>query len=186
MDGVQIDADPSGHPWTVTQSNDIYSSNGTSWTYRGKGRDIGIGANGTVWRIEVNPIGTSDYKISKWNGSSWNAAVNGGGVRIDVDPTGLPWVVNSAGDIWFMNDTGNFTQAQGLKGVDIGIGGTLGSVYVVSNEPYSSYGNKKVYHLTGTNTWKLTNGGGVRISVDYTTGKPWVVTYDGTAWASTN
>ncbi|MBW8890234.1 MAG: hypothetical protein JF616_20970 [Fibrobacteres bacterium] len=185
--GVGIDVGPDKKPWIVNNHNEIYQFDGSSWIYRDRGRDIGIGGDGSVWRIEDNLIGSSDYQISRWNPTTatWDPHVTGGGVRIDVDAGGNPWVINSAGQIWRKNPTSNtFTQVPGLSGVDIGIGAG-GVVFVLSTESYNGTADKKLYHLIDSNGgWKLTNGGGSRVSVD-NNGDPWLVTASGDVWTGT-
>jgi hypothetical protein len=39
------------------------------------------------------------WQTYRFNGSGWDA-VNGGGVAITTGPDGMPWVVNSAGQIF--------------------------------------------------------------------------------------
>ena len=70
-----------------------------AWTQlNGEAQDIGVGANGAVWVIgtDVTPGG---YGIHRWTGSGWQR-IDGGGVRISVDPRGRPWVVNSSHTIF--------------------------------------------------------------------------------------
>ena len=63
----------------------------------GLARDVGIGANGAVWIIGTNKV-PGGYDIYRWTGSAWQN-IPGGGVRIDVDPQGNPWIVQDAGQI---------------------------------------------------------------------------------------
>jgi hypothetical protein len=64
------------------------------------GKDIGVGADGSVWLIGTNPVGAgSDFGVYKWNGTNWDG-VDGGRVRIAVGPGGLAWLVNSVGQIF--------------------------------------------------------------------------------------
>ena len=180
-----VDVGADGRAWFISGGL-IYqvSADGKTAFPRGNGNDIGVGANGSVYKIGTNPVGTgADYGVWKYNAGndSWTA-MNGGGVRIDVDPTGKAWIVNSLGDIWKMKDVGtSFDQVTGIKARDISIGGAMGSIYAVSNEPYGTSGDFKLYHMVGTNTWKVTNGGGVRVSVDYTN-KPWLVIKNGAVY----
>src|SRR5262245_23189389 len=86
----------------------------------GLAKDVGANAYGSVWVIGTGPVGMGgDFGIFHWNGSGWDA-IDGGGVRIDVDPSGNPWVVNSKGEIWQRLPTG-WKQLPGLAR-DIGIG----------------------------------------------------------------
>ena len=76
------------------------SSYADQWIQRpGLAKDIGVGADGSVWVIGTNPVGTAqDFGIHRWTGSSWEA-IDGGGVQISVGLP-LPWVVNSMGHIF--------------------------------------------------------------------------------------
>ena len=177
----RIDLGPNGMAWGVTEGVNVKQEISTgNWVDRGQGLDVGVGANGAVWKIGYDfSCGSPcvEHWAYKWNGSSW---VQYGikGSRIDVDPTGLAWVVKASGEVWMINGTNSFTQVTGISAMDIGIGGSMGSVFAVSNAMADSYGNRKVYHLVGTNTWKLINGIGVAVSVDYAN-RPYVVSMDG-------
>jgi hypothetical protein len=76
----------------------IYADLGETWIQLpGLAKDIGVGADGSVWVIGTNPVGTAqDFGIHTWTGSTWQA-IDGCGVQISVDDQGLPWVVNSMG-----------------------------------------------------------------------------------------
>ncbi|MBC8118988.1 MAG: hypothetical protein H7X75_05360, partial [Burkholderiaceae bacterium] len=93
---VRIDVDPQGIPWVVNSSNQIFRLGPGGWQQvPGLARDIGVGANGTVWVIGVTPV-DGGFTVHRWDGRSW-VLVPGGGVSIDVDPQGNPWVVNDRG-----------------------------------------------------------------------------------------
>lgn len=59
----------------------------------GTAHDVGVGADGTVWKIGTDPVGGYGYSVARWSGSSWTT-VSGGAVRLDVDPHRNPRVVN--------------------------------------------------------------------------------------------
>jgi hypothetical protein len=62
--------------------------------------------------------------IYKWLGGGNWAKVNGGAVRIAVNSSGVPWIVNSQGRIFKKADatiTSSWIQLPGLA-TDIGIG----------------------------------------------------------------
>ncbi|MGO8951595.1 MAG: C1 family peptidase [Ktedonobacterales bacterium] len=60
---------------------------------------ISVGADGAVWALGTTPV-TGGYDIYYWNAVTWSwMAIPGGAVRIAVDPSGNPWVVNNAGNI---------------------------------------------------------------------------------------
>src|SRR5262249_26286183 len=97
----------------------------------GLARDIGAGADGSVWVIGTNPVGNDGVGDFRWTGSDWEA-IDGGGVRIDVDEGGNPWVVNSGGQI-FRRINDRWQLLPGLAR-DIGAGAD-GSVWVIGTNP---------------------------------------------------
>jgi hypothetical protein len=82
------------------------------------GFDIGVGANGSAWVIGTHPLGTieddvhniefrlgdlkydGDFTIYQWKEGAWRDVDGGARRGIAVDPAGLPWVVNSKGEIY--------------------------------------------------------------------------------------
>lgn len=134
----------------------------------GAANDIGVGANGAVWVIGTNRV-SGGYGI--WQraarGNDWTA-IDGGAVRIAVDPTGMPWVVNEGGSIYRRTPSG-WQQLPGAA-KDIGIGAN-GAVWVIGTNAVP--GGFGIWSWTGT-TWTAIDGGAVRIAVD-PTGAPWVV-----------
>jgi hypothetical protein len=148
----------------------------------GAAHDIGVGANGSVWVIGTNVTG-GGYGIYSYNllANSWTNHP-GGAVRIDVDPAGNPWVVNSANQIYRW--TGAAWTAMPGAAVDIGIGAN-GSVWVIGTNPVG--GGYGIYQWNGA-AWTSHPGGAVRIDVD-PNGNPWVVNnagqiyeWDGYGW----
>jgi len=66
----------------------------------GGGKDISVGADGSVWLTGGTKVGNADdYSIFKWNGSNWSQ-VDGGAVAIAVCKNGIPYVINSKGEIY--------------------------------------------------------------------------------------
>ena len=158
------------------------------------GKDIGVGADGSVWLIGTDPVGAgSDFGVCKWNGTNWDG-VGGGGVRIAVGPDGTPWVVNSAGQIFHGQLTIELDRArlssEGVVngddrrtafapgpllsitwgaplpglGKDIGVGAD-GSVWLIGTNPVGAGSDFGVYKWNGTNWDGLANNGGVCIAV---------------------
>jgi hypothetical protein len=161
---VRIDVDPKGNAWVINAQGGIYRYNGSAWEQlpgSAKGGDIGIGNNGAVWITGGGNVG-GGLQIYRWNGSNWTN-VPGGALRIDVDPQGNPWVVNSSHNIF----RGNGSSWQQMPGAanDIGIGAD-GSVFVVGTD-------SGVYKWNGSN-WTRMDGGLTDISVD-NKGRPWGV-----------
>jgi hypothetical protein len=145
----------------------------------GRGTDIGAGARGEVWVLGTDRV-DGGHSIQRWGGNDWQR-VEGGAVRIDVDPQGRPWVVNANGDILRLERQG--WQRLPGRARDIGIGAN-GSVWVVGVNP--APGGYALYRWNG-NDWDPVPGGAVRIDVG-PSGEPWVVndrgevlrgTYDG-------
>ena len=144
--------------------------NGSWEVLPGSARDIGIGADGSVWVIGTNSY-IGGYGIHRWNGSGWDE-VGGAAVRIDVDPTGNPWVVNDSGTIFKRVDN-NWEQLPG-SAKDIGIGAD-GSVWIIGTNSY--IGGYGIHRWNGSG-WDEVGGAAVRIDVD-PTGTPWVVNDSG-------
>ena len=144
----------------------------------GVATDIGIGADGSVWIIGTNNLGTAGFQIYNWDGSSWIANW-GSGVRISVDPTGIPWIVNATGEVWrhSNNDplSGSWILVPGTVS-DIGIGGN-GDVWAIAI-------NGWVVKWNGYD-WDTCNGVGVRIAVEED-GRPWVVDSTGAIYRHSN
>ncbi len=168
--GIRIAVDDKGNPWVVNSNKDIYQYVGNTFIkIPGKANDIAIGG-GQVWVIGTNPVGTgSDFGVFKFNGQGWDG-VPGGGVRIAVDASGLPWVVNSVQDIYQYDNPGHFVQKSG-KAYDIAIGG--GQVWVIGTNPVGTGSDFGVFKFNGQG-WDGVPGGGVGIAVD-ASGHPWIV-----------
>jgi len=143
--------------WVVNSSGNIFHWTGSNWQHMpGLAKDIGVGANGSVWVIGTNPV-RGGYGIYQWNGSNW---VNhpGGAVRIDVGPAGYPWVVNSFGEIFHWLNPG-WKLLPG-RARDIGVGAS-GSWIIGTNAVAGGYG---IYRWIGTN-WSAVPGGAMEISM---------------------
>jgi hypothetical protein len=165
--GVRIAVGPHGNPWVVNANQNIYEYTEGDFQLRpGSARDIGIGADGSVWVIGTNSV-HGGFGIYRWNGDNWDA-VAGGGVRIAVGPHGNPWVVNSSQKIYEYTE-GDFQLRPG-SARDIGVGAD-GSVWVIGTN--SMNGGLGIHHWNG-DSWDAIDGGGVDISVG-PRGRPWVV-----------
>lgn len=147
----------------------------------GQANDIAIGANGQIWAIGNTPTDGS-FNIMKWNGSAWEN-IDGGGTRIAVDPKGMPWVVNSAGQVWKRDGTRWVSMSSPGVATDIGIGAD-GAVWIVTRT--STSGGFTIQYLIKslapggfeTLTWRNVEGGASRISVS-PNGQPWIVNNSG-------
>jgi hypothetical protein len=139
--------------------------------------DIGVSSNGTVCIIGTG-FRDGGHDIYKWNGSVWTQ-YPGGAVSIDVDPNGIPWIVNSYGNIFrWNNDT--WQQLPG-SGRDIGVGSN-GTVYLIGTGVVG--GGYGIWYWNGSG-WTSVDGGAVRISVDQN-GTPWIVNAYGNIFRRSN
>ncbi len=161
-------------PYAPRDPSPLYLGS-SHWQQRpGAAKDVGVGADGSVWVIGVNAVG-GGFGIYRWNGTNWTG-IDGGAVRIAVAPDGAPWVVNDAGGI-FQRTGSNWQQRPGAA-KDIGVGAD-GSVWVIGTNAVN--GGFGIYEWSG-HDWTPNDGGAEQISVD-PQGLPWVVT---TAAASTS
>jgi hypothetical protein len=142
--------------------------------------DISVGANGSVWALGTSPV-NGGYGTYLWNGHGWTP-VRGAGVRIAVDRSGNPWLVNSAHQIYHWN--GSAWGRQPGAAVDISVGAN-GSVWALGTSPVNGgYGT----YLWNGHGWAPVRGAGVRVAVDRS-GNPWLVNsahqiyhWNGSAW----
>lgn len=171
--GIRIAVDTGGHPWVVNKSHLIYKYNGSTWALLpGTGTDIGIGANGSVFAIDTTTVtSTGGYRVVKWNGTGWTVISGGAGVRIAVDSTGMPWVVNKSNLIFKYNGS-TWTQLPGTA-TDIGVGGH-NSIYIVGTTLVSSTGGYRISKWNGSGWTATVSGAGINVSVD-PLGHPWAV-----------
>jgi hypothetical protein len=148
----------------------------------GGARDVGVGADGSVWVIGTAQV-PGGFEIYRRSGSSWTK-VPGGAERIAVAPNGNAWVVNSSRNIFRFDGT-RFVQTTGAAH-DVGVGGD-GTVWVIGTDVQD--GGHGIWRSSdnGAN-WTRVPGGAVRISVD-PSGSAWVVNsggsifrYDGNRW----
>ena len=111
--GANISVGPTGIPWVVEAGGIIKRlstnepSTGTWIFLPGCGKDIGIGANGSIWAIGCTPVG-GGFNIMKFDGANW-VNTDGGAVRIAVGPSGIPWVVNN-GNVLYTRTVDSATQ----------------------------------------------------------------------------
>jgi len=153
------------------------------WTLMsGAARDVGVGANGTVWVIGTNQV-PGGYGIYRWTGSGWTN-IPGGAERIAVDPSGNAWVVNNTQNIFRFDGT-KWVQVSG-SARDVGVGAN-GTVWVIGNN--AEGGGYGIYRSTDQGaSWTKVPGSALRISVD-PQGNAWVVNssnnifrFNGSSW----
>lgn len=184
---MSVAVDPDGNAWVANLSGEIFRHDGNTWVVMpGKAMDIGIGADGTVWIIGYKSwpaswdVPPDNVEVYRWNaGTSVWDKVDGSGVRIAVDPTGRPWIVNRSGEIYRRkanNTTAGIDQWEKMPGTgsDIGIGAD-GTVWLVESGLWVD--NHDIFVWNGSD-WSATGGSGMRISAG-PDGTPWMVNVDG-------
>jgi hypothetical protein len=141
----------------------------------GCARDIGVDASGVAWVIAcTGGSGPGNFTIRRWTGHDWEP-INGGGVRIAVEPGGTPWLLNSEGKVYKRSGNGWGSPLPGCAR-DIGIDQS-GTAWVVGCTGGSGPGNLTIRRWNG-NGWTPVSGGGLRIAVE-PGGTPWLVNSQG-------
>lgn len=149
----------------------------------GLARDVGVGADGTVWIVGTNPV-PGGYDIYRRTGNAWTL-VPGGAVRVSVDPRGNAWVVNDTQNIFRWNGS-SFVQVTG-GARDVGLGPD-GTAWVIGNDPTN--GEYGIYRSTNDGaSWTKVPGSALRIA-GAPAGTAWVANgqkqpfrFDGSNWS---
>jgi len=175
--GVRIAVDPNGNPWVVNNANQLFRREKNRWIeLPGRAKDIGIGANGDVWKINLESPGAIPVfgsTIQRWNGTNWvDIAGLVGADRISVGPNGQPFVVTVSGSIHEKIRAGNWQTYPGQAN-DISIGAN-GSIWVIGR--IARGGGSYSIHKWNVDTWEEADGGGTQIAVD-AEGKPWITNH---------
>ena len=163
----RIAVDPRGNAWVANNANAIFRHDGTKWTMltNQSARDIGVGANGTVWVIGTGAeAGGYGIHRSTDQGATWTK-IAGGAVRISVDPQGNAWVVNSSNTIFRYNGS-SWVHVPG-SATDVGVGAD-GGAWVIGTD-------NGIYRFEN-NTWAKKTGGAKEIAGG-PAGAVWVVNH---------
>ena len=150
-----------GTPVVVNSKNEVYKRRGGNWQQLpGRARDIGAGADGSLWIIGDNK------GVYKWNEDAYAwERVKGEAVRIAVMGNGTPVVVNDKEEV-FMRRGGNWQQLPG-RAKDISAGAD-GSLWIIGE-------NKSPYRWDDDAfSWRRMRGTGEQIAVSGI-GQPWLV-----------
>jgi hypothetical protein len=162
----RISVGSDGIPWIVTSSGKIgyYDSENDKWVQvAGSAKDIGVGAEGSVWIVGTKAV-DGGFEVSKWNSEeeSWDI-MEFGAIRIAVDGSGNPWMVNDERKIIaYMEEE---LHEYGEESLDVGIGAD-GTVWAITSE-------KKIVKL-GDDGWIAVNGNAIGIAAT-SEGSPWIV-----------
>lgn len=174
-------------PWDRMTTHMIYPR---QWSdLGGFANDIGISSNNAAFVLGSNVIPNSNggFGLWRWSGSAWTS-FSGAGKRIDVDPSGNPWVIGGDGQPYQYNGSSWVNRTlTGASATDIGVGPN-GAVFLIDNQTVpNSSGGFRIQRWTGS-AWTVFSGAGKRIDVD-ANGRPWVIggdgqpyQYNGSAW----
>ncbi|RFZ91844.1 hypothetical protein D0C36_10365 [Mucilaginibacter conchicola] len=136
-----------------------------------EGKDIGIGADGSVYIIGTDGTAESGYSISKLVNNVLVKLPDCGAVRVAVAPDGTPWVVNK--DHKILKYSGTAWVEQPGTATDIAIGAN-GAMFAIGNIEVSPTGGNNIMRWTGIVWENMTECAGTRIAVS-PDGTPWVV-----------
>lgn len=141
-----------GNAYVTNVKGLIYNKRGAAKWKRlpGRAKDIGVGAEDTLWVIGTNKEG-GGFGIFRWNRATrrWKK-IPGSALRISVDSGGNAWVVNKYKQIYAYSGTRWIRQPGAAT--DIGVG-PEGSAWVIGTE--SSRGGGTIWRkATGPYTTK--------------------------------
>ena len=204
---IRIAVSPTGVPWVVNAGGNIWrrtTNSATTGTWElmpGLATDIGIGYDGSVWIVGSITAPAREGQIFKFNGSGWDQANNGSGVRISVGPSGDPWILTSTAAIFHRNSSspfsGNWIQQLGnvYTFADVGVGpgnyawspgfATTGASALLVRDEQTAFES-----APARAEWVLANARFsnqtrlINVAVD-STGSPWVVAENGAIFRST-
>lgn len=149
---VRIAVLPDGVPVIVNADNEVFRLRGQNWQQLpGRAKDIGAGADGSVWIIGQNG---SPYK---WNesGYAWEQ-VSGTAAKISVLADGTPVVVNAKEEVYRLRGQ-NWQQLPG-RAKDIAAGAD-GSIWIIGENDSPYRWNDDGY------AWEQKQGKGVQLAV---------------------
>jgi hypothetical protein len=163
---MRIDVDPQGNPWVINADGYILRAGPSGWErLPGLARDIGIGADGSVWVVGITQT-AGGFTLHRWNGRDWDL-MPGGAVRIDVDRHGNPWVVNDRGEIFRWTSGRQWQRLPGsATAVTVSNDGTA---WILGMDQVP--GGFSIQRWTGRG-WRRVEGGAIAISA---AAVPWLV-----------
>jgi len=205
--GTQLAVSPQGYLWQLNHAGNIYYWNGSGWVQvPGCATSISVGPTAPVYRGGASPapnaygsqygdpwvIGCDD-NIYQLQGSTWvqhdTSVYNtllpmAVPTQIAVSPQGVPWIINSAGNVYYWNAPsptaydGSFIQV-GTCAISIAVGPVDAWVTGCggSSAGYNIWQTPIATAYQGA--WVQMPGIASQISVSPDLGIPWVVDYFG-------
>jgi len=171
IDGIQVVLS-SQTTYVRTSANKIKEKIGTGRTDSFDAYDLKIGKNDEIYYISLI-ASANDFVVHEWVGGA-GIQLAGTAIKVAVDTSGSPWVVNSYGDVHQM--IGSSWSAKGGQATDIIIG-DKNTPFVVGKTP--TEGGKIIQKWDSvSNSWETLPGiGGVSLALD-SEENPYVVTED--------
>lgn len=191
---VAVSVSPLGVPWVVNGEGKIFEWSQNRFIERPgysqsmRARDIGIGNSGIVMIINK-----SDGHIYYWNGTKWirKCKFYWNAIRIDVDYSGNPWLVNSNYNVYqYLNGSWNNMSSgeQDFHAWDIGADLNGWEAWATRQDQFNSAeGGPPYYIITGSSDkyWygpidpeNATKG----TRIDLSDGVIWMTTATGKVW----
>lgn len=165
-----------GSPWIVNNNGDIFRYREGGWQLvQGKGWDVDISEDGTVWVTGVSACHGGRAVYKKTNAGWIN--VGGCAYYIAADKNDVAWVANKNREI-FKYSGGGWIKIPGTA-MDIDVGGD-GSVWVVGTSLCSDRTGYKIYKYNGSG-WTEMDGCGALIAVG-PSGNLWVLNLKNEIW----
>jgi hypothetical protein len=167
---VDIDVDAQNRPWIVNAHHEIWRLGDGGWEkLPGEARGIGAGAAGAVHIVSNTGI-QGGYAIRRWTGNGWETIPGRGGVAVDVDATGKPWMVDAGKNLHHYE--GGRWELKRNHVSNVGIGGD-GSVFILDDQ-VDNHGNYALLKWTGHAAKFLPlSRGAVKVTATGT-GTPWI------------
>ena len=184
IDAERIAVDPDGVPWIARRDGQIYTyrTDQLDWERRpGCAVDLAIGADGSVWGVGCPAAAVGGRAIYRWNGVDWDeASGDQGGARVAVDPQGIPWLVDTAGNIYRRStstaEAGHWQLLPGVaRDIAVSAGGTpwaVGAIQTLGGYKLYVWDESPSDGSTYDGQWLAVTGGGLDISVG--TVGPWI------------
>lgn len=97
--GVRVSVDRNGNPWVVNSSNQIWQHTGSAWKQLpGAGRDIGVGADGTVYVVGMGAV-QGGSGVWRWipSENSWTPEPGAAGTSVAAGPPARAFVARDSG-----------------------------------------------------------------------------------------
>jgi hypothetical protein len=160
--GVRVAVDRRGFPWVVDSFNNVRRWNGRYWqNLPGWGKDVAVGANGTVWSVGL------EGGLYEFRGARFEKRFPGRFERIGVAPDGEPWPIDEKQEL----------VRPGANGFESVRSGTADIVIAPEGTPWVLDGGGLLYSLDPTGLWTRREGRFKEVAIG-PYGQAWAVSAD--------